>query len=592
MIYLDAIWGCPRTAMVSGKHQRIPFGVDLSPNLVGFLTEWIEKSGGSWTAERMKKLSVWAIHLLAGNREFREPWFKTVRYKGYLIPRLELFRHLIDNLNHPTVIRLILTVLKSYRLRTWGVPSLDSVDGVEEVPDTSLYVTKLRYYVNLPRVPESVLKPVRAIDTRKSYCDNQGRTRPGPYGNLDPDLPIQSRFIYSYLNEMPKYMGKLVPIPDKGKWRVILVGHWIVQLRTKRLADWLRQWLWTLPEIASGEQSKMSSFAISSLRKGRYMLSIDLSQATDRLSANFQKKLLISMGVPEAYFKYLKLPAVFHSKDFPGRGDSEELQMIWYSNGQPMGLYLSFPMFELMHYVILKYVTAITDAEFCICGDDVMIACNKDDAESLFQRYETLVHRFGGSVSPTKTVQSDRMAEGVGALFLKGYPKELRIPSGKLSMLEASSPGFWLYRAIKDERPIGRAIHYSWLSTKEYKEYTEANRRALNERLVLEDLEDWAEESVRSLAGHESYPQRWYAWEASPPGTGMENPRFPDGDLAPESWESVSLSRAPETYRWIPTSRYHDALVSHKIISLYKKEQKETHSETQRTKGQTDLFQG
>lgn len=567
MIYLDAIWGCRRTARINGKLHWIPFGIDLDSNLIDFVAKWIGLSGPSWTAKKLKDLTLWAIQLLSGNRDYSVPWFTKIRYKGYLIPKLKIFKVLIDNLNHPTVVRLILTALKSYRLRTWGTPTLDSIDKVHKVPDTSRYVQHLRRYCHLPRVPDSVLETTEAVATTKAYADDQGVTRPGPYGLLDDDFPAEIRFLYDDLNREPLVLGKLVPIPDKGKWRVILVGHWAVQLQTKRLADWLRKWLWNQPEIASEDQGRMSRFAISSLQGGRHMLSIDLSQATDRLSADFQRKLLVSMGVPDAYFDFLTLPALFRPKEF-GRDDRGRLEEIRYVNGQPMGLFLSFPMFELMHYVILKFVTATTDADFRICGDDVMISCRKCDALELQKRYTNLVTRFGGVISPEKTVASDRLAEGVGAIFLKGYSKELRIPSGKLSPLEASSPGFWLNQAIRDESPIGRAIHYSWLSTKEYVEYTYQNRRALNERLVLTDLEEWAERAVRALAAHEDYPQQWYSWEPAPPGTGMDNPCFPESEALTDLPDPY---RSEEVFRWVPRRKYRDALVSHKIISLYKK---------------------
>lgn len=571
MIYLDAIWGNRRMATFNGKSQWIPFGVDLPSKVCEFLPKWINNSGYSWTAERMKTLYVWAIHLLAGNREYYSPWFVKIRYHGYWIPKLELFKLLIDNRNHVKMVRLILTVLKSYRLRIEGTPSLDSIRGHSRVPDTSKYVRLLRHYCQLPSVPKSVLEPVDSIDTRKSYCDDLGQTHPGPYGLLDESYPAEIQFVYQDMNRDPWVLGKLVPIPDKGKWRTILVGHWAIQLKTKRLADWLRSWLWTQPEVASGDQDRMSRFAILALGKGKTLLSIDLSQATDRLSADFQIQLLASMGVPEKYFRFLKLPAVYRGKDY---GEEDELKKIYYSNGQPMGLFVSFPMFELMHYVILKYVTAITDADFIICGDDVMIACEAEDAQVLFDRYRTLIERFGGIISETKTIVSDRCAEGVGALFLKGYPKELRIPSGKLSTLEAASPGFWLNQSIKTEQPVGRAIHYSWLTTKEYKEFTYANRRALNERLVLEDLENWSADAVRALATHEDYPQKWYTWEPAPPGTGMNNPLFPEDSELPASW-TPEIPRSLSCFKWVSLGSYRDALVTHKLISLYKKEQKE-----------------
>jgi len=304
---------------------------------------------GCWTC---KELACWAIHVLAGNPEFRCPWFRTIRYKGYCIPKLRLFQYLVDNKNHPIRIRLVMTVLKSYRLKPWGKPSLDSIVNVERSKPTADYIRKLRLYVDLPKVPSSVLETTEAIATYKSYSDDQGVTHPGPYGLKDFEFPAEIRILFEDQNNDPWCLGKLVPIPDKGKWRTILVGHWAIQLKVKKLADWLRQWLWSLPEVASGNQDKLSKFIISSLEKKKFMMSIDLSQATDLLSVEAQINLLNSMGVPKEYFRFLSLPAYYSPKDF-GEG-GEGLRKVIYSNGQPMGLFVSFPMFELLHYVVLN----------------------------------------------------------------------------------------------------------------------------------------------------------------------------------------------------------------------------------------------
>jgi hypothetical protein len=347
-----------------------------------------------------------------------------------------------------------------------------------------------------------------------------------------------------------------VSIPDKGKLRNILVGHWALQLKTKKLADWLRQWLWGLPEVASGDQSKMSSFIIQSLSNDRYMMSIDLSEATDRLSRDLQIKLLISMGVPEDYFKFLSLPFFYQDSMFGGKVD--KLKKAWYSNGQPMGLYLSFPMFELAHYVILKFATAPYKAEFCICGDDVVVSCDQGDASYIYNRYVNIVERFGGVISSSKTVLSKRFAEGVGAIFIKGIQKEIRIPSGKLSTLEAFTPGTWLYKKIVQLDPVGRAILLPWLSTKEFKRYSYDQRRAMNEFFVNTDLSSWRIDALRALDKAERMPQLWRAWEEAPFDLWMMNP------------EETEVPRVP--FKWVTLGAIQHALVANKIITLYKKD--------------------
>jgi hypothetical protein len=198
-------------------------------------------------------------------------------------------------------------------------------------------------------------------------------------------------------------------------------------------------------------------------------MSIDLTEATDRLSVDLQVKLLVSMGVPLEYFQFLKLPFCYNPKDYDEKGTYKVGR---YSNGQPMGLYISFPMFELAHYTILKFAVATSNAKFCICGDDVVIACDQNESNIIFSRYKTLIERFGGEISKPKTMVSRLFAEGVGAIFLSDYPKEIRIPTGKLSLLEAFTPGTWVYNQVHSLTPIGRALLYPWLSTKEWKEYS------------------------------------------------------------------------------------------------------------------------
>jgi hypothetical protein len=362
------------------------------------------------------------------------------------------------------------------------------------------------------------------------------------------------------MNEHPQCLGRLIPIPDKGKWRNILVGHSALQLKTKKLADWLRQWLWDLPQIASGDQNKMSTFIISSLQKDRYMMSIDLSEATDRLSRDLQIKLLISMGVPSSYFSFFNLPFFYQSKTYGKEG--KRLSEGYYKNGQPMGLYLSFPMFELAHYVILRFATATAkSADFCICGDDVVIACDEGDASYIYKRYVNLIERFGGEISSSKTLLSSRFAEGVGAIFVKGIQKEIRIPTGKLSALEAFTSGTWLNKKIVQLDPIGRAILFPWLQTKEYKRYTYDQRKAMNEFFVNHDLSSWRLDSLRALDKAERMPQIWPVWEEGPSNLWMMNSSVLEDHVRP--------------LRWVSLSSIQHALVANKIITLLKKDSKD-----------------
>jgi hypothetical protein len=560
MVHLDALWGVPRTVTISGKSISVPFGVDLEPGFVSPITHWIQCSGYDFTAKKVKVLKVWALHILAGERNYSEPWFKKIQYRGYTIPKLNIFKYFLDHLTDLKSVKKVLVVLNSYKLRLVGSPSLSSIVEIEKSELSDPYIPHLRKYVQLPHVPNQVLEPELSVNTRTKYSDDFGGTHCGPFGTLDDELPAQIALDWKEMQEEPQCLGRLVPIPDKGKWRNILVGHFALQLKTKRLADWLRQWLWSLPQIASGDQSKMSTFILESLKKGRYMMSIDLSEATDRLSRDLQIKLLISMGVPNSYLKFLNLPFFYDKKTYLKSGKG--LGQGYYVNGQPMGLYLSFPMFELAHFVILSFATAIRkDADFCICGDDVVIACEEKDSSYIYNRYKNLIERFGGEISSGKTVLSNRFAEGVGAIFLKGIQKEIRIPSGRLSALEAFTPGTWLNKKIVQLDPIGRAILFPWLQTKEYKRYTYDQRKAMNEFFINHDLSSWRLDSLRALDKAERMPQIWPAWEEGPSNLWMMN--------------SLVLEDQVRPLRWVGLSSIQHALVANKIITLLKKDSKD-----------------
>jgi hypothetical protein len=555
MIYLDALWNVPRSVKINGKNTAVPFGINLPEQLAEPIAKWIGESGVGYAQSRCKKLKTWAIHILAGETNYKLPWFTNRRFRGTIIPDMELFEYLLRHRNNLRVVKAVLVVLNSYKLVVTDTPSHHSVTKVPVPKPSDPYISKLRMYVDLPRVPPQVLERTESVNTTTKFCDDYGRTFSGPIGLKDEDIPAAIRFLHEDLNSDPLCLGKLVPIRDKGKWRNILVGHWAIQLQCKKLSDWLRTWLWSLEEISSGNQKEFSTFIIESLSQDKYMMSIDLSEATDRLDRKVQIKLLESMGVPKGYFNFLSLPFYYDKSSY---GEGKGLKKAFYRAGQPMGLYISFPMFELMHYVILKFVIAGSDtAQFRICGDDVVISCADEcEARILYKRYYNLITRFGGIVSKEKSILSGRLSEGVGAIFLKGYPKEIRIPSGKLSTLEASTPLTWLNQAIAREHPVGRSVMGGWLSTKLTKRYTYDQRREANKILVSLDLSDWGLEGLRQLVQPDNVPLEYWVWN--------------EGDF--RFWRNTPAIEKVPSLRWLSVARYRDYLVSHKLVQLYKEE--------------------
>jgi hypothetical protein len=427
--------------------------------------------------------------------------------------------------------------------------------------------------VDLPRIPESALAMTQSVLKNSAHALDFGRTLVGPmgipsfseeegspyadhdwYGDGDEAPPI-------FIDKFANCVGRLVPVPDKGKARTILIGHWHLQLRTKRLADWLREFLWSLPEIASGRQQKMVDF-IKFNSQSHFMMSLDQSEATDRLSRHFQIAILEHMGVSSTFFNFLDLPFYYDPKLFKN-GDKigspsygTELRSGKYSNGQGMGLYISFPMFELAHYVIAKFAVASTSSLFSICGDDIVFACPSEAAaREVENRYTDVIESLGGKINHLKTIMHP-LIEGVGKLLLvKGKDLiDLTPPSGNISQTE-SRLNTVLHSTIEHRSAIGRAILFSWQEPVEIKEYTYKARRKFWKWLLSSDyhLNDVSYNNL--FKDRDNRPQTW-SWDQEDPRVGRE---------LLDSRSTVPI------LKFVTESRLKDALITTRIKSYFKK---------------------
>jgi len=78
---------------------------------------------------------------------------------------------------------------------------------------------------------------------------------------------------------------------------------------------------------------------------------------------------------------------------------------LFYTNGQPMGAYSSFPSFSLAHHFMLHICSLRVgyDVQYYLLGDDIVI---KGQQSAL--AYETLLKEFGMEKQDTKSVISTR----------------------------------------------------------------------------------------------------------------------------------------------------------------------------------------
>lgn len=569
MINISKLWGLDRSIKINRKKFRIPYAIKLD-SLGIPLERWLKHEGRKATASRLKALKTWAIKVIGGEKNFSLPWIKKTFYKGYWIPNFPLFRNLVEAIRSSNfkTIRTLLCVLNSYKLYRPSIGSLESVIGITTVNIDPVVVEKISLYVDLPHVPSDVLEATETVLTNTVHSLDFGVTLRGPMGQPTEE----SGQPYSYFDWMESpiptanCLGRLTVVPDKGKPRTILIGHWYLQLQTKRLSDWLRHWLWSRPEIASGDQQKMVDF-IRKKSPDHWMLSIDQSNATDRLARSFQVELLVRMGCPRDFLSFLDLPFYYDPKDFglpyvkapkghlyyPGN----MLEMGKYTNGQPMGLYISFPLYELSHYVIAKFAIASTDSDFCICGDDIVFACkNQIQGDQVYSRYKDVIESLGGKIETTKSFNTP-LVEGVGKLLYTtrhGELIDITPANGNISPLEASHETY-LKTLIDRRTPLGRSILYSWLSPAEVQEYRYEDRRRFWSWLLHSEFFLSVESYNNLFKDMGRMPQVW-SWDSEVPPLLRELRR---GD--PQN-----------QYRFVSESILREAILTTKIKSLYKEQ--------------------
>lgn len=125
--------------------------------------------------------------------------------------------------------------------------------------------------------------------------------------------------------------------------------------------------------------------ALSRLNNGSFCQSVDLSSATDRFPLWLQQATCDELGIPEYASALEELKGPYWGPDG---------EMWSYGAGQPMGLYGSFPLFHLTHFMLLNglsYKLGLRpDGEnFCVLGDDVLIF-DQDLLESYLWTLERL----------------------------------------------------------------------------------------------------------------------------------------------------------------------------------------------------------
>jgi hypothetical protein len=399
-------------------------------NLHKTIEQWDNANGSEWTVKRLKTLKDHFIHLIAGI-PFEKEW---IAYRGG-VPKGPFGQLFTLGFKNP---KRCLSVLNSYM--AYKSPSIDKIKDVFQ--NISLQQTKdvqdfckAEFWdigARLPRLfaMRKLFKELTVENIKPSISASLNTSKPFVKKTEVDDVQWLDSLKYTSRKVLPtdalshnfyaketlnveKYGGELVVLPEKGnKARVIALPHAELQIFLKPLHDTLSKCLQLLEADCTHDQIKGAKFAQDALKSGKTVHSVDLSAATDRFPLFLQVATLRKLNNdPHA----INWASIFE----------RSAKLLWsspvgdiaYGAGQPMGLYGSFNLFALTHHAVLQRVKEATGVKtdcYRILGDDIVITDDKVAAE-----YKLYMQSIGVTVSPSKTITSNTVAEFAGFVITK-----------------------------------------------------------------------------------------------------------------------------------------------------------------------------
>jgi len=248
-------------------------------------------------------------------------------------------------------------------------------------------------------------------------------------------LPL---FLMSYFIHGVFPLGRLAVILElKGKARVVGITDYWTQILFKPLHDSIYSALGKIPWDGTNDQLG----PINQMLEGKpeYIVSVDLTAATDRLPVELQARILSALGLPGAQWRSI-LDRSYWYQDTEFR----------YSVGQPMGAYSSFAMLALtnhciVHAALLKMGlqdSIMKPDEYAVLGDDVAIS-----GEALADSYISILNMLGVEVNPIKGFRGSLLEFAKNIYTIGGTNIS---PMGAKILLRSSREPIYLPAAITD----------------------------------------------------------------------------------------------------------------------------------------------
>jgi hypothetical protein len=396
---------------------------------------WKEASGEEWTVGRFKSIKTDLLQWKASGRKPETPWVKRTsagNFKGLfgVLQRLMLTPQFLN------VLRLmnIYTSLVSQRVTKIQLKKfLDSMLAKGRKGDVSYYISLINKLPPIP-IPEvglptplATVGPLRPAHEQRALREIVDR----PYDLIDwvdHRILLKEFFrgILPFDGLIAALQAQLDDAPLSAHWKAV-VGHinvtqepgfkarfyadpfiWIQRVLDP-LKDSLMQNLTKYPWDCTFDQRKADERIVASLNQKETVYCFDLSDATNLFPLSIQAFVLERSYKGTPYM----LPFFFDACNSYWKMHDQVLRK--FGRGQALGLGPSFPLFAWSHGLLLRALLGRKwKKDFYIIGDDVVIL-----NPNLAKRYSKALEDLDVDWSPSKTLQSDVIAEFGGALYTR-----------------------------------------------------------------------------------------------------------------------------------------------------------------------------
>lgn len=390
---------------------------------------WIKSCGPEWTVDRLKALKVWYIHKLNGERipvDQEKSWIRCDPKGRVTGPLSSIFllkkpRKTLDALMVYTGIYLsrpsqrqekkFFSSVSAPPVRLGYVPYLCTV--VEDFMSSSNCVYEngsdsyLQYsWSGRKFLPDTWCR--RSIPNRVSALIHDFRSQNVAEAlendaiefeishSLGKLYPMLLEVLDREQSEDSNFVGKIGCIQEKGcKGRFIANPRITFQLGLWNTARYLQSIQRVLPTDCTYQQEAGVVWLQKKLREGFTSYSVDLSDASNHVPYRLTRHILRWCGVPARCMELL---------DWVSTGPyrySSKASAVYWTKGQPLGTYPSFPAFSLTLGFVLRSIERMLGKEdtFRTLGDDVIIT-----DERVHKRFRDFLDQHEMPVSEEKSL--------------------------------------------------------------------------------------------------------------------------------------------------------------------------------------------